>query len=151
MKQLLIILLLLPIAAMSQKDNIVIVNVMTQKDAHQLANWDAIRKDQKYYHEYNDYELMYAVILSNGDTVVHNKPLKLGKGSLPNGDFNYIATPSNTMEAKLKRTTSLKEIWLMNIIKKGDKKYGFKYVFKAEGNYLIQLEDAVTAGEIVLK
>jgi hypothetical protein len=137
-------------AAICQAEKIYIVSEMSQKDAHKLPYWKTIRKDQKYYHEYNDVDLLYAVILSNGDTVVHNTALKLGKGSLPNGDFNYIATPSNTMEAKLKRTTSMTRIQLGDIIKKGNKKYGLKYIFKAEGNYLIQLEDAVSSGEIVL-
>jgi len=91
-----------------------------------------------------------AVILSNGSLIQHGDKLKLGKGTLPNGDFNYIATPSNSMEAKLKRDNKLDGIKIIEIIKKGNKKYGFKYVFKCEGNYLIQLEDAIATGEIVL-
>lgn len=150
MKQLAFLLLLLPFFSFAQ-ENITIVKVMSEKDSHQLPYWKEIKKDQKYYSDYDDHELLYAVILSSGDTVVHNTHLKLGKGSLPNGDFNYIATASNTMEAKLKRATTMREIHLRNIVKKGKEKYGFKYVFTAEGKYLIQLEDAVNAGEIVLK
>lgn len=94
-----------------------------------------------------------AVLLSNGAIIYEGQKLPLGKGTLPNGDFNYIATASNTMESKLKRTTSLTSIQLLYILKRGNKKYGYVYIFQAEGprdGYLIQLEDAVNAGEIVL-
>jgi hypothetical protein len=94
--------------------------------------------------------LVHAVVLSSGDTIKPYMRLKLGKGSLPNGDYNYIATPSNTMEAKLKRTTKLTDIEIISIMQKGKKKYGYKYVFEAQGRYLIQLEDAIAAGEIIL-
>jgi hypothetical protein len=90
------------------------------------------------------------LVLSNKDTVGEGDLLTLGKGSLPNGDFNYIATPSNTMEAKLKRSTRLKKIEVVNIRVRGNKKYGYKFIIEAEHNYLIQLEDAIYAGEIIL-
>ena len=89
--------------------------------------------------------------LSNGSYVYPGLNLKLGKGTLPNGDFNYIATPSNSMEAKLKRDTKLKEIRVKELKKKGNEKYGFRYIIIAEGNYLIQLENAIAAGEIILR
>jgi hypothetical protein len=89
------------------------------------------------------------IILTSGDTVMKGTFLKLGKGSLPNGDYNYIATPSNTMEAKLKRTTKLTSIEVKEIIKSGSEKYGYRCVVKAEGSYLIQLEDAIATGEII--
>src|SRR5665213_721003 len=92
-----------------------------------------------------------AVVLSNGDTIPALSFLALGKGSLPNGDYNYIAKRSNTMEAKLRRSNKLNAIWLERIKRKGHIKYGFKYEFEAEGNYLIQLEDAVASGEILLR
>lgn len=90
------------------------------------------------------------VILSNGDTLHPGTFLKLGKGTLPNGDYDFIATPSNTMEAKLKRTTTLKELKLTDLYRKGKEKYGYKYIIKTEGNYSIQLEDAIATGEIIL-
>ena len=77
--------------------------------------------------------------------------LKLGEGTLPNGGFNYIATPSNSMEAKLKRDTKLKEIEVRELKKKGNQKYGYRYVIIAEGHYLIQLENAIASGEILLR
>jgi hypothetical protein len=91
-----------------------------------------------------------AVVLSNGSVVYEGEYIPLGKGTLPNGDFNYIATASNTMEAKLKFSTILKSIRLIEIKKKGGKKYGYKYFFIAEGGHLIQLEDAIATGEVVL-
>ena len=91
-----------------------------------------------------------ALILSDGTIITQADNLKLGKGSLPNGDYNFIATPSNTMEAKLKGTTKLKQIELYDIRVRGDKKYGYKYIVMAEHNYLIQLEDAISSGEIIL-
>jgi hypothetical protein len=95
----------------------------------------------------NDFD--YGVILSNGDTLYKGSKIKLGRGTLPNGDFNYIATPSNTMEAKLKRTTTLTEMKLKEINIKGNEKYGYKYYFKTDGGFLIQLENAAATGEIV--
>lgn len=91
------------------------------------------------------------IILSNGDTLHFHDYLKLGKGSLPNGDYNYIATPSNTNMAKLKRTTTLKEMQIIELNRKGSEKYGYRYYIKVEGGFLVQLEDAVATREIVLK
>ena len=90
------------------------------------------------------------VVLSNGAIVYKGMSVRLVKGSLPNGDYNYIATPSNSMEAKLKARTPKKELLIEKVLRKGNKQYGYKYIFIAEGNYLIQLEDALSAGEIEL-
>jgi hypothetical protein len=95
-------------------------------------------------------EDMPAVLLSNGAVVYQGQFLEIGKGTLPNGDYNYIATPSNTMEAKLKRGTTLKSIEVMEIKKKGNVKYGYWYLIMGEDNYIIQLEDAIATGEIIL-
>src|SRR5664279_3638953 len=81
------------------------------------------------------------MVLSNGDSLFEGSKLKLGKGTLPNGDFNYIATPSNTMQAKLKRTTTLTELRIIKLKRKGEEKYGYKYFIVTEDNYLVQLED----------
>ena len=56
-----------------------------------------------------------ALILSNGAILARHSTLTLGKGSLPNGDYNYIATPSNSMEAKLKAHTALKQMEITEI------------------------------------
>lgn len=95
-------------------------------------------------------EDMPAVLLSNGTVVYQGEHLELGKGTLPNGDYNYIATPSNTMEAKLKRGTTLKSMEVTEIKKKGNVKYGYWYLIMGEDNYIIQLEDAIATGEIIL-
>lgn len=89
------------------------------------------------------------ILLSNGDTLQIGQILKLGKGSLPNGDFNYIATPSNTSMAKLKRATTLKEIKIIELNRKGSEKYGYRYYIKVEGGFLVQFEDALATGEII--
>jgi hypothetical protein len=88
--------------------------------------------------------------LSNGTYIYAGEALTLGKGTLPKGDFNYIATPSNSKEAKLKARTRLKTIRIEEIIKKFSKKYGNRFIVKGEENYLIQLEDAIATGEIML-
>jgi hypothetical protein len=90
------------------------------------------------------------MILSTGDTLKVGGTITLGKGSLPNGDFNYIATPSNSPQAKLKRTTTLKEMKIIELNRKGKEKYGYRYYVKLEGGYLVQVENAIATGEIVL-
>lgn len=90
------------------------------------------------------------IMLSNGVLLHIGSGIKLGKGTLPNGDYNYIATPSNTMEAKLKASTKLKSIRIEKIIKKGNERYGIKYIFICEGNYIVQLEDGIASGEIIM-
>ena len=92
----------------------------------------------------------YVAILSNGDSVMEGQSLKLGKGTMPNGDFKYIATASNTDEAKLKRATKLTEVTVGEINRKGNEKYGYKYIFRIDGGYYLQLENAVATGEIIL-
>ena len=87
-------------------------------------------------------------IMSNGDTLREGGYLILGRGSLPNGDFNYIATPSNSMESKLKRTTTLSKIKVVELTRKGDREHGYKNIIVAAGNYRVQLEDALATGEI---
>lgn len=87
--------------------------------------------------------------MSNGDTLQPGTYLKLGKGTLPNGDFNYIATASNSMQAKLHRSTTLQYLEVKKLKQKGDEVFGFKYFIITEGSYLVQFEDAVATGEIV--
>lgn len=95
---------------------------------------------------------VFGVILSNGFILTGGMDVRLIKGSLPNGDYNYIATPSNTMEAKLRASTTLKEMPIFVVRRKGNKKFGYKYIFATGiGNYNVQLEDALAAGEIELK
>lgn len=96
------------------------------------------------------HSLQKGILLSDGQIINSASKLTLGKGSLPNGDFNYIATPSNSMEAKLKHTTTLKQIEVREIRKKGDKKFGYTYIIVCESHYLVQLDDAIASGEIIL-
>lgn len=135
MKYLFITLLIIPVLSFSQ-NRVSIIRDTTFKIA--AREWP----------HYKDPKL--AVFLSDGELITNLSIFKLGKGTLPNGDYNYIATASNSMEAKLKAGTLLKEIKVSEIRKRGNKKYGFKYIFRAEGKYLIQLEDAIASGEIIL-
>lgn len=135
MRKIFFIFLLIPAFASSQKIHIIKDTTANEKNLH------------------SPFGKPKAVLLSNGTMIYEGQKLPLGKGSLPNGDFNYIATESNTMEAKLKGTTTLTSIQLLYINKKGNRKYGYIYIFTAEGprnGYLIQLEDAINEGEIVL-
>jgi hypothetical protein len=91
------------------------------------------------------------IVLSNNDSLFVGSLLKLGKGTLPNGDYEYIATSSNTPAAKLKRTTTLTELKIVKLKRKGDEKYGYKYFIITEGSYLVQLESAVATGEIIFE
>ena len=91
----------------------------------------------------------YRATLSNGDIIEKGTKLKLGTGTMPNGDFTYISAVTVT-EAHLKRTTQLKEIKVVDLERKGNKKYGYKYIFEAQGGFIIQLENAIATGEIVL-
>jgi hypothetical protein len=97
----------------------------------------------------NHWILGTALVLSDGRIIAPGMSLKLGKGTLINGDFNYIATPSNTMEAKLKRSTTLKSLKIEKIKKKGNAKVGFTYTIICEYDYHVQLEDAFASGELV--
>jgi hypothetical protein len=44
----------------------------------------------------------------------------------------------------------MKEILVESVYRKGNKKYGYKYIVKAESGYPIQLENAISTGEIIL-
>ncbi|MEO6960616.1 MAG: hypothetical protein ABIY90_01540 [Puia sp.] len=61
---------------------------------------------------------MLGVKLSNGQVLAGGMKVRPIKGSLPNGDYNYIATPSNTMEAKLRAKTKLKEMTIEQVRRK---------------------------------
>ena len=95
------------------------------------------------------------VILSTGEIVKEGTLLKVGKGSLPNGDFNFIATRSNTSDAKLKANTDRTWMRISDIKKKvnnrSNKVYGYHYTFYLEDRYLIDLENAILTGEIILE
>jgi hypothetical protein len=137
MKKIFLLTILFPTIIFCQQDHIYII-----KDTVKLAKFkQSILKLE---------EPVPALLLSNGTIVYQGEKLTLGKGTLPNGDFNYIATPSNTMEAKLKAHNNLKGIEVTEIKKRGDKKFGYKYIVIGEGNHLIQLEDAIATGEIIL-
>jgi hypothetical protein len=90
------------------------------------------------------------LVLSNNDSLFEGSLLKLGKGTLPNGDYEYIATASNTPASKLKRTTTLTELKIIKLKRRGEEKFGYKYFIITEGGYLVQLESAVATGEIII-
>jgi hypothetical protein len=79
MKQLFIVLLF-PLALKAQNKILISRDTMTYVKS---LSWP------------HAHEKMMALILTDGTLVEGNSIVKLGKGTLPNGDFNYIATQSN--------------------------------------------------------
>jgi hypothetical protein len=108
-----------------------------------------------------------AIILSNDSIIKQGVMIKTGRGSLPNGNFKYIHTSASSWVAVMSATqndpyagvTPLGRRYgglLMNVksVKnEGNKKRGFKYILKVGGgnivNYEVEIEDAISTGEIV--
>ncbi len=108
-----------------------------------------------------------AIILSNDSIVKQGTMLKTGRGSLPNGNFKYIHTSASSWVAVMSATqndpsagvTPLNRRYgglLLNVKsvkKEGNKKRGFKYILKVGGgnivNYEVEIEDAISTGEII--
>ncbi len=112
-----------------------------------------IRVPSREYPHYAD-EKSLAVILSNGVLLCDTSKIRIGKGSLPNGDFKYIARfttiSSQVYEVRLKGSTSSKMMEVQSITKRMYSKDVFKYDVFCIGGYHIQLADALSAGEIIL-
>jgi hypothetical protein len=92
---------------------------------------------------------MRNLILSNGARIHEGTRLELGKGTQPNGDFMYISTASNTMEAKLKKTYGMKTITIDKIRKVGNSAGAAVWRIVGEKGFYIQLENAIITGEII--
>jgi hypothetical protein len=95
-----------------------------------------------------------AIILSNGVILCDTSKIKIGKGSLPNGDFKYIARFTNitsqVYEVRLRGSTSSKMMEVESITKRVYSKSVFQYDVFCIGGYHIQLADALSSGEIIL-
>jgi hypothetical protein len=94
-----------------------------------------------------------AVILSNGELICDTSKIKIGKGSLANGDFKYIARfttiSSQVYEGRLKASTKSKMMEVQSITKRIYSKDVFQYDVFCIGGYHIQLADALSSGEII--
>jgi hypothetical protein len=99
-------------------------------------------------------EKSLAIILSNGILLCDTSKIRIGKGSLPNGDFKYIARfttiSSQVYEGRLKSSTKSKMMEVQSITKRVYSKDVFQYDVFCIGGYHIQLADALSSGEIIL-
>lgn len=93
-----------------------------------------------------------AIIFSNGVILTDTSKIGIGKGSLPNGDFKYIARyttiSSQVYEVRLRGTTTSKMMEVQSVTKKVSGNVT-QYAIICVGGYQIQLEDALSSGEII--
>lgn len=99
-------------------------------------------------------EKSLAVILSDGVLLCDTSKIRIGTGSLSNGDFKYIArfitTASQVYEVRLRGSTSSKMMEVESITKRVYGKNVFQYDVLCIGGYHIQLANALDSGEIIL-
>ncbi len=95
-----------------------------------------------------------AIILSDGVILCDTSKIRIGKGSLPNGDFKYVARfttiSSDVYEVRLKGSTSSKMMEVESITKRVSGKSDIQYDVFCIGGYHIQLANALSSGEIIL-
>jgi hypothetical protein len=112
-----------------------------------------VRVPSRQYPHYAD-EKSIAVILSNGVILSDTSKIRIGKGSLPNGDFQYIARfttiSSEVYEGRLKGSTTSKMMEVQTITKRVDGNNISQYDVLCIGGYQIQLANALLSGEIIL-
>jgi hypothetical protein len=112
-----------------------------------------VRVPSRQYPHYAD-EKSIAVILSNGVILSDTSKIRIGKGSLPNGDFQYIARfttiSSQVYEGRLKGSTTSKMMEVQTITKRVDGNNVSQYDVLCIGGYQIQLASALLSGEIIL-
>ncbi len=111
-----------------------------------------VRVPSREYPHYADTKSL-AIILSDGVILTDTSSITIGKGSLPNGDFKFIARYSTidaqVYEVRLRGTTKSKMMEVQNITKKVTGNLT-QYTIVCVGGYQVQLEEAVSAGEIIL-
>jgi hypothetical protein len=99
-------------------------------------------------------EKTLAIILSNGILLCDTSKIRIGKGSLPNGDFKYVAkfitVTSQVYEVRLQGSTRSKMMEIESISKRVISKNVFQYDVLCIGGYHIQLANALSSGEIIL-
>ena len=112
-----------------------------------------VRVPSREYPHYAD-EKSLAVILSNGIILSDTSKITLGKGSLPNGDFQYIARfttiSSQVYEVRLKGSTKSIMMEVQKITKRVEGNNVSQYDILCIGGYQIQLTNALLSGEIIL-
>src|SRR5579862_5526323 len=112
-----------------------------------------VRVPSREYPHFAD-EKSLAVILSNGIILSDTSKITLGKGSLPNGDFQYIARfttiSSQVYEVRLKGSTKSIMMEVQKITKRVEGNNVSQYDILCIGGYQIQLTNALLSGEIIL-
>jgi hypothetical protein len=112
-----------------------------------------VRVPSREYPHYAD-EKSTAVILSDGVILSDTSRIRIGKGSLPNGDFQYIARfttiSSDVYEVRLKGSTDSKMMEVQSITKRVVSNSVSQYDVFCIGGYHIQLANALSSGEIIL-
>jgi hypothetical protein len=95
-----------------------------------------------------------AIILSDGVILCDTSKIRIGKGSLPNGDFKYVARfttiTTEVYEVRLRGSTSSKTMEVQSITKRVYSKNDIQYDVFCIGGYHIQLANALASGEIIL-
>ncbi len=102
------------------------------------------------------------LIASNGMKFYHGLMIKLGTGTLPNGDFKYINTSPTSWIAyagsvtptSLGKSFSGISFTVKEIKKYGSQKRGYSYHLVLGGgnivNYHCDIENAITSGEVIV-
>jgi hypothetical protein len=129
------------------------VGISQPREKATIIKDTTVRVPSREYPHYAD-EKSLAVILSNGVILSDTSKITIGKGSLPNGDFQYIARytsiSSQVYEVRLKGSTKSKMMEVQNITKRVDGNNGSQYDILCIGGYQIQLANALLSGEIIL-
>jgi hypothetical protein len=128
------VILLFPVIALTQSDQTIIRDTITTVPAR---TWPHAATQKR------------ALILFDGKIIETYSHLKLGMGSLPDGSFQFIVKPSVDIDRNLRYNTPLKELYILEIRKKGSKKSGYKYELLCDGNYIVQLDEALASYEVI--
>jgi hypothetical protein len=132
--RILLLLILFPIMTFSQNKVIIVRDTMTMVHAWTWPHAPTLKR---------------ALILSDGKFIETYSNIKLGIGSLPDGSFNFILKPSDHDNPNLVFNTPIKELAILKIIKRGNKRSGFQYDLHCDGNYLVHLNDALASYEVI--
>ena len=112
-----------------------------------------VRVPSREYPHYADKKTL-AIIFSNGIILSDTSRIRIGKGSLPNGDFKFvakfIAITSDVYESRLKKSTTSKMMEVKSITKRIYSKSVTQYDIYCIGGYHIQLANALSSGEVIL-
>jgi hypothetical protein len=128
------VILLFPTIAFTQSTLIIVRDTITTVHAR---TWPRANTQKR------------ALILSDGKIIETYSHLKLGMGSLPDGSFQFIIKPSDDIDRNLRYNTPLKELYILEIRKKGSKKSGYKYELLCDDKYIVQIDEALASYEVI--